>query len=111
MSARFEQWTRAKLGEYVERDGETWVTVTVPVDSVRHDPRADVIAALTPGVVHFKTAIEGPLLDGPAAPVPTVSAPMVVTEVDRERGFITVDGDPKTEIVDAPTAPKRRKRK
>lgn len=46
MADRFEQWSRARLGEYTSHDGEVYATIIVPVDGEQHDPRVDVIAAM-----------------------------------------------------------------
>jgi hypothetical protein len=66
MADRFEQWSRARLGEYVTRDGETWATIVVPVDDAQHDPRWDVVAAITPLKASHKPNPSGlePLSDG-----------------------------------------------
>jgi hypothetical protein len=108
MSARFEQWTRAKLGEYVERDGETWVTVTVPVDSVRHDPRADVITLLMPprlpsasGSYHFEAPSHAALREGAAAERALVFDHALAQESDATSAHSAT----------VPTAPKRKRGK
>lgn len=74
MADRFEQWSRARLGEYASHDGETYATIIVPVDDEQHDPRVDVIAAMA-----------GPSIDSQinerVAGVPSNNVP---AQIDRE---------------------------
>lgn len=74
-------WTRAKLGDVVERSGEWWRTIVVPVSGPEEDPRAAADGSQIGDTWHI---IPGASLETPPDPRPGSELRITGQEVDED---------------------------